>query len=293
MGERGDVMEWVEAIRTAISYVEDHLEDDQLTAETVADAVHISSFHFQKGFSVVCGITLTEYIRNRRLSLAGRDLQAEGNKVIDIALKYGYESTDSFSKAFTRFHGITPMQAKKGAGELKNFLPLKVTLSMKGGFEMDCKIVRKPAFTVIASSVEVKNDEGAEMCPRFWNEHFGRGDGKYIKGVYGVSLDIGKPGCFIYLIADEYDPEKEYPERFEKIIIPEYTWAVFPVTGPMPDAFQKVFKGIYAEWLPGNPDYECANGSSVEYYSCADQYPNGTADDNYYSEIWIPVKPKK
>ena len=286
-------MEWMEAIRTAIGFMEEHMEDDRLTAEMVADAVHISSFHFQKGFSVVCGITITEYIRNRRLSLAGKDLQSEGSKVIDIALKYGYESTDSFSKAFTRFHGITPMQAKKAAGELKNFLPLKVTLSMKGGFEMDCRIVKKPAFTVIASSVEIKNDQGPEVCPRFWGEHFSKGDGEYIKGVYGVSLDIGKPGSFIYLIADEFNPEKEYPERFEKVVIPENTWAVFPVIGPMPDAFQKVFREIYTEWLPGNPDYECVNGSSVEFYSCADQYPNGTADEKYYSEIWLPVRPKK
>lgn len=92
---------WVEAIKTAIRYVEDHLEGDCLTTEAVADAVHISSFHFQRGFSVVCGITLSEYIRNRRLSLAGRDLQVEGNKVIDIALKYGYN--DCFRNTFRIF----------------------------------------------------------------------------------------------------------------------------------------------------------------------------------------------
>ena len=103
-------------------------------------------FIFKKGFSILCGITVSEYIRNRRLSLAGRDLQTDGVKVIDVAMKYGYDSPDSFTKAFTRFHGITPAQAKSGDGELKNYLPLKLHVSMKGGFEMECKIVKKPAF---------------------------------------------------------------------------------------------------------------------------------------------------
>ena len=145
-------MSWLEDIVSSIKFMEKHLTDE-LTLEGIATEVNLSPFYFQKGFSILCGVTVSEYIRNRRLSLAGRDLQIDGCKVIDAAMKYGYDSPDSFTKAFTRFHGITPAQAKNGEGELKNFLPLKIHLSMKGGFEMECKIVKKPAFTVVGSKL--------------------------------------------------------------------------------------------------------------------------------------------
>ena len=128
--KEGDAMSWLEDISSSIKYMEEHLTDE-LTMEDIAANVALSPFYFQKGFSILCGVTVSEYIRNRRLSLAGRDLQIGGCKVVDIAMKYGYDSSDSFTKAFTRFHGITPAQAKTGEGELKNFLPLKIHLSMK------------------------------------------------------------------------------------------------------------------------------------------------------------------
>lgn len=115
-------MSWLEDITSSIKYIEGHLTDE-LTLEKIAAKINLSPFYFQKGFSILCGITVSEYIRNRRLSLAGRDLQTDGVKVIDVAMKYGYDSPDSFTKAFTRFHGITPAQAKSGDGELKNYLP--------------------------------------------------------------------------------------------------------------------------------------------------------------------------
>lgn len=116
-------MSWSEDIVSSIKYMERHLTDE-LTVERIAAKVNLSAFYFQKGFSILCGVTVSEYIRNRRLSLAGRDLQIDGCKVIDVAMKYGYDSPDSFTKAFTRFHGITPTQAKNGEGELRNYLPL-------------------------------------------------------------------------------------------------------------------------------------------------------------------------
>ena len=151
-------MSWLEAITSSIKYMEEHLTDD-ITAEQVAQEVNISPLYFQKGFSILCDISVSEYIRNRRLSLAGRDLRTGDCKVIDAALKYGYDSPDSFTKAFTRFHGITPVQAKLGEGELKEFLPLKLHVSMKGGFDMECKIIKKAAFTVIGSAKIIKGGD--------------------------------------------------------------------------------------------------------------------------------------
>lgn len=209
-------MSWLEDITSSIKYIEGHLTDE-LTLEKIAAKINLSPFYFQKGFSILCGITVSEYIRNRRLSLAGRDLQTDGVKVIDVAMKYGYDSPDSFTKAFTRFHGITPAQAKSGDGELKNYLPLKIHVSMKGGFEMECKIVKKPAFTVVGSAKIIKNEEGYKECLQFWTEHYEKGNGKYICGMYGICLDDGAPeGFFKYMIADDYILQKTYRKNLKR-----------------------------------------------------------------------------
>lgn len=286
-------MSWAEDITTSIRYIEEHLTDE-ITLETIAARINLSPFYFQKGFSILCGTTVSEYIRNRRLSLAGRDLQIDGAKVIDVAMKYGYDSADSFTKAFTRFHGITPAKAKSGDAEVRNYLPLKIHISMKGGFEMECKVVKKPAFTVIGSAKIFENEKGQKECPQFWDEHFASGMGAYICGTYGICIDDDAPkGCFKYVIADDYVPTKDFPSGLEKIEIPESTWAVFPCVGPMPDALQKVITEIFTEWIPGNSDYDIAGMYNVEYYSPACDYPKGNQDEKYYTEIWIPVKARK
>ncbi len=299
-------MTWLEAIKKSICYIEEHLTDD-ITVDDVAREVYISSFHFQKSFAILCDMTVAEYIRNRRLSLAGRDLRVEGCKVIDVAMKYGYDSPDSFTKAFTRFHGISPVQAKKGEGELKNFLPLKLQVSMKGGFEMECKIIKKPAFTVIGAAKIFGGNDGFTAVPKMWDEHYAKGEGKYICGMYGVCIDDVSNSIemepfvknqqkketltsFKYLIADDYVPSKEYPERFVTQEIPANTWAVFPCKGPMPSSMQGVYQKIFKEWLPENTDYELAGMYNIEYYTDSSKYEKGNQDEEYYSELWFPVK---
>ncbi len=186
---------------------------------------------------------------------------------------------------------MTPLQAKNGMGQLKNYLPLKIHVSMKGGFEMECRIVKKPAFTVIGSARVIRNEDGYRECPRFWDEHYEKGEGQYICGMYGICLEDGVPqGYFKYMIADDYVPSRELPERFETVVIPENTWAVFPCRGPMPSALQKVNTGIFSEWLPGNSDYQIAGAYSIELYTPVSDYPAGNQDENYYCEIWMPVK---
>lgn len=143
-------MDWVNAIEKAIQYIEDHLIED-ITIKDVAKYVHISEFYFQKGFAMLCGFTISEYIRKRRLSLAGNEIAGSDIKIIDIAIKYGYDSPDSFTKAFTRFHGVTPTVARKKHTTLKSFAPLKLTIALEGGYLMDYKIERKKAFKVIAN----------------------------------------------------------------------------------------------------------------------------------------------
>lgn len=125
-------MEWTESLRSAIGYMEKHLLDD-ISADDVAEAVHISSFYLQKGFRIMTGYSIGEYIRYRRLYMAALDVAAGKEKMIDLAYKYGYETPESFTKAFTRFHGMSPAQIKKDVHKIKTFLPLKILIQIKGG----------------------------------------------------------------------------------------------------------------------------------------------------------------
>lgn len=285
-------MGWMEAIAAAIQYVEDHITDE-LTVDMVADHVNISSFYFQKGFAMLCGFTISEYIRNRRLALAGNDLATSDEKIIDIAMKYGYDSPDSFARAFSRFHGVSPTAARKDRVMLKSFAPLKIKLSLEGGYLMDYRIEKKEAFTVIANAKVFSYEGAKESIPQFWQEHYQTGKGKTVMGQYGINIDekMGND-TFEYLIADSYTNGKEVPEGFVTRTIPELTWAIFPSVGALPDALQDVNTKIFTEWLPALKKYEFAAGYCVEMYDDPTKYPKGTNDEKYYCEVWIPVKQK-
>lgn len=135
-------MDWIKAIENAIEYIEENITED-LTVSRIAGEVNISAFYFQKGFSMLCGYTVGEYVRMRRLSLAGSELLSSDIKVIDLAMKYGYDSPDSFTKAFMRFHGSTPTDVRRNGAILKSFAPLHIKLSLDGGSIMEYRIEQK------------------------------------------------------------------------------------------------------------------------------------------------------
>ncbi len=285
-------MGWMELIGAAIQYMEEHLTDD-LSIESVAKHVNVSPFYFQKGFAMLCGFTLGEYIRNRRLALAGNDLIAGDAKIIDIALKYGYDSPDSFTRAFTRFHGVTPAQARRDHVMLKSFAPLKIHFTLEGGYLMDYRIEKKEAFTVLARSRVFPYEGAKDQVPLFWQEHHQSSLAPVVCGEFGICLDEDMGGCnFEYLIADPCTQDTPVPEGLCLRTIPAFTWAVFPIRGAMPEALQDVNTKIYTEWLPALKDYEFAAGYCVEYYDNPADYPKGTLDENYYCEIWIPIRRK-
>lgn len=285
-------MEWTDAIRSAVDYIEEHITDD-ISAKDIAGSVYMSPFYFQKGFSMLCGFTIMEYVRNRRLALAAGELASGNAKIIDVALKYGYDSPDSFTKAFTRFHGISPRAAQKCEASIKTFAPLKINISLKGGYIMNYKIVKKESFKVLGVSKKFDYETCKKEIPKFWEEHFQNGGGKHVKGMFGVNIDEQMGGKdFEYLIADLYNPCAEIPSGFEVKTIPEFTWAVFSCDGPLPTALQDVNVKIFSEWLPALKEYEFAAGYCIEMYDKPEKYPKGTADENYHSEIWIPIKKK-
>lgn len=285
-------MEWMKLIGDAIQYIEDHITED-LSPAAVARQIHISPFYFQKGFAMLCGFTLGEYVRNRRLALAGNDLATGDARVIDIALKYGYDSPESFAKAFSRFHGITPMQARKSRATLKSFAPLKIHFTLEGGYLMDYRIEKKEAFTVLGHAQTFPYEGAKNAIPQFWRDHHASDLGRKVMGAFGVNIDLEMSmNQFEYLIADPCAADAPVPEGLTRRTIPAFTWAVFPVRGAMPQALQDLNTKIYTELLPALKDYEFAAGYCMEYYDNPANYPEGTLDAQYYCEIWIPIRKK-
>lgn len=285
-------MEWTEAISKAIEYIENNITED-IFVEDIAKHVNISAFYFQKGFTLLCGYTITEYIRNRRLALAAGELMVDSTKVIDVAMKYGYDSPDSFTKAFSRFHGVTPSMVQKNSIMIKSFAPLKIKLSLEGGYIMEYRLTKKDNFTVVGVTKKFSYDGAKEVIPKFWEEHYKKGNGKYVCGMFGINIDESMENSeFEYMIADAYNPSMDVPEGFITKTIPAFTWAIFPCRGAMPDSMKDVNKKIFSEWLPALKEYEFAAGYCIEMYDNAEKYPKGIHDENYYTEIWIPVSKK-
>ena len=284
--------------------MEDHLTDD-ISAQDVADQVFLSPFFLQKGFSVMTGMGISEYIRNRRLYLAACELQNTDDKVIDIALRYGYETPESFTKAFTRFHGATPSQVRSGA-PITLFLPLTIKLLIQGGSQMDYKIAPMFPFKVIGFQKVFDMETSYQEIPKYWDEicetyaknvYAGNAPANPYEqalvdnciGEYGVCIDDIGGGKFRYLIAGKYTGGN-VPEGMVVYEFPGGEWAVFNCIGPNPETLQQINSQIFREWLPGNPEYELCGNATVEWYDCV----NGEmTDPDYHSAIWVPVRKRQ
>jgi len=285
-------MDWVACLREAVGYMEKHLLEP-IGAREVARHVHVSPFYLQRGFAVMTGMSIGEYIRSRRLYLAALDMMAGPIKIIDLAAKYGYETPESFSKAFRRFHGVSPSALGHDAKAPRIFLPLQISIEIKGGAMMDFRIEKMDAFKVIGCSCQVPTEQGYRRCPEFWDEfirgYCRQGAPKAVAanriGELALCINDGDPAAagFTYMIAGFYQGG-EVPTGMELYDVPSLTWAKFTCIGPLPGALQAVNTRIWKEWLPNNPDYTLAADISIEWYSGA----SSQAAD-YRSEIWLPV----
>ncbi|MEG0249337.1 MAG: AraC family transcriptional regulator [Peptostreptococcus sp.] len=285
-------MRWTETISDAITFIEENITEE-LTIDKIANEVNISPFYFQKGFSMLCGYTVAEYIRKRRLALAAIELLSSDIKIIDIAMKYGYDSPDSFSKSFVRFHGKTPSQVRKDKSTIKSFAPLSIKFTLEGGYSMDYKIIEKDEFQVLGLQRSFKYENAMKEVPVLWGEFFQKSQDSKISPIYGINTDESMQGnTFEYMIADNYDGSRDIPEGFKTKLIPKFLWATFTCKGPMPEAMQDINKKIYSEWLANCKEYEIAAGYCIEVYDDPSKYKNGIRDENYYSEIWIPINKK-
>lgn len=280
-------MDWAETLNRAIRFMEDHLTREVSSGE-IAVHVNLSPFHFQRAFSLMTGLTVGEYMRNRRLSLAGEELTSHPEaKVVDMALKYGYDTPESFSKAFRRFHGCPPHRARQSGIPLRTFPRLTVKIILEGGSTMDYRIEKKPAFRVVAMTRGFTADSSATRIPLFWDEYKAAGWMEQVCGQFGICLQAEKGSKeWKYGIGCKETLVKTIPEGFITLEIPALTWAIFPCRGPMPDALQQLWSRVYSDWLPDS-GYELVPSCDIEYYTEGD-----TASPSYYSEIWLPVKLK-
>ena len=288
-------MDWAEGIRRAIDYIEAHLTEE-IDPAAVARCAACSSFYFQRIFTALCGMTMGEYIRARRLTLAGSELASTGARVIDVALKYGYESSESFCRAFSRFHGIAPSEAKRMGSRLRSLSRLTVQIILKGGSIMDYRIEDKAAFDILAR-VETHCIDGERQLntiPDFWSR--ARADGTIDSllahsiedRIYGVCYGNGyaESNHFEYGIAARCAADAVAPDGLCRRSIPARTWAVFSCTGPMPGAIQQLWHDICAEFLPSSA-YAPTCEMDIEVY-----FPGDMTAPDYHCEVWLPVKRK-
>lgn len=285
-------MNWFKALNNALYYIENHIEEN-LNTEDIAAIAMCSKDHFLRTFSMLTDITLGEYIRTRRLSLAAYELLSRNSKVIDIALKYGYETPEAFSKAFKRFHGISPSMVKKDCSVLKAVPPLSFQITIKGAERMDYQIIKKESFELVGLSrrFTTMNQENYKQIPMFWKELCDNGISAKMHNqadiVYGVCYDARmEESEFSYLIGIRGNAI-EGVDSVDVITVPATTWAVFESVGPMPHAIQNVWKQIYSEWFPATK-YEHAGTAELEVY-----LPGNPDTEDYRCQVWIPIVEKE
>ena len=303
-------MDWITGMQKAIDYIESNLTEEIDYGKVAAESFS-SSYHFQRVFSILCGYTLGEYIRLRRLSLAGAELANGKGKVIDIALKYGYDSPDSFAKAFQKFHGITPSQARADGNMLKSFSRLSIKISLEGGSIMNYRIETKPKLTLLGYKRRFEGTPYDELRHKQEGDLFitTRAHQWMLQGVandklsiYCVLTNIDDDGYDFYIsvTTDAYERENLYNSNitginfmdkfgFEEIVIPERTYLVFETEKtkmPIPEYFE-IRKQIAAEWL-SNDEYQIVNAPelAVYHWGIAGGYTGRTI------EIWIPIEKK-
>lgn len=280
-------MEWIERLNHAVNFIETHLSD-KIDYEEVAKIACCSTFHFQRMFSYLADVPLSEYIRRRRMTMAAIDLQNSEEKVIDIALKYQYNSPTAFNRAFQSIHGVSPSQARINGVTLKAFPPISFKITIKGETEMVYRIEEKSEFRIIGITQPLYKEieKNFEIVPQMWGKAAEDGtiekliammDSEHM-GVLGVSV-CNKQDNWKYFIA--IVSNKPVDGKFEEYIVPASTWAIFSGEGTMPNSIQELEKRIVTEWLPTS-GYEYANAPDIELYLSPDP-------QNAKFEIWLPV----
>ena len=280
-------MEWVNGLNQTIAYIEEHLTDE-IDYEALAKLACCSAYHYQRMFAYMAGVPLSEYIRRRKMSRAAVDLQS-GEKVIDVGLKYGYQSPTAFNRAFHSVHGIAPSAVREEGAAVKSFPPLRFTIVVKGAEEMEYRIEKREAFRVVGLSAPLDKDleKNFAVVPQMWGKAASDGtiprlaalmDGQPA-GLLGISACGGEEDWRYFIAVASTRPAGDY----EEYTVPAATWAIFPGQGAN-ISLQDLERRVVTEWLPTS-GYEYGSAPDVEVYLNPD--PN-----NAVYEVWIPVVKK-
>ena len=276
----------------ALKYIEENLTND-IDFKEVARLAFCSEYHFKRMFSFLAGISLSEYIRRRRLTLAAFELKGSNVKVSDIAMKYGYNSPDSFARAFQSLHGITPSEARNNGHSLKAYPRMTFHLSIKGGSEMNYRIEEKEAFRIVGIKKRVPiifkgvNPEIASMWGNLDSETINKF--KKLSNVEPMGLINASTNFSEGRMVDHYigvATTKACPDNLTQLEVPALSWAVFEAIGPFPDTLQDVWGRIYSEWFPSS-NYEQIEGPEILWNENKD-----VTSPTLKSEIWIPILKK-
>lgn len=285
-------MDWLVKMNGALDYIENNLTGEIDITEAAKRAC-CSTFNFQRMFSFMADVSLAEYIRRRRLSIAAMELLTTEEKVIDIALKYGYESPVSFARAFQSVHGVNPSEVRKMGIKIKAYPRITFEITIKGVEAMNYRMEEMKEFRLVGYKERMSNDGGENFkrIPVFWDEVCQSGKCEAMMNYndnpklscLGVCANADEQG-FDYYIAT--GSQKEIPQEMSQLIVPASTYVIFECVGKMPEGQQNVWKRIFTEWFPSS-GYEMTDGPQIEWYSEGDM-----SLEEYYSEIWIPVKKK-
>ena len=300
-------MDWITGIQNAINYIEDHITEE-LDYEQIAKVSFSSSFHFQRVFSILCGYTLGEYIRNRRLTLAGAELANTREKVIDVAYKYGYDNPESFAKAFQKFHGITPSQARGIGVMLKSFSRLSIKVSLEGGSIMNYRIEEKPAMLLtgykrrFTGSPNDKQDQDHNFaCETRLEQYILEGMCREHETIYQILTNFDADGYDFYYayqfpswaLEDMQEIPADIAARFENVSIPAGTYIVFETercefpTAKMDELRMKAV----SEWLPTS-GYELRDAPEIGVIHWFWEEGNDKVNHSRYCELWLPITKK-
>lgn len=283
-------------LNCVIDYIENHLTDD-LSLEKISEYAGVSDYHFRKIFFYLSGMTLGEYIKNRKLSEANKDL-LNGEKVTDVAFKYGYQSMDGFTRAFKKWSGFLPSDAVK-KGISKSFPKISFIITIKGGINMEFRIEDKPAFNLVGVSKRVPmqfegiNNEIVKLAQSITEEqkkemHALQNIAPYeiVNASYDADAKFLKEEGYLTHLIGVLTTEEQVSDLLEKVPVKACTWAVFPNEGPFPSTLQETMAKIYSEWLPSS-NYEIIDAPAFSFTKM-DEHKK----DYAYSEVWIPVRKK-
>lgn len=286
-------MSWHERMNQAIAFIEDHLLEN-VDFDRVSSIVGQSAINFQRTFSIITNISVYEYIRRRRMTMATFELQNSRSKVIDVALKYGYESPEAFARAFKEIHGVSPSAARKEGIELKSFPRITFLLTVKGDVAMDYRIESKQPFTVYGMEriFTTENNSNLKDIPNFWLDcaNDGRldqlGASMNENGRIHAICDYRQMGnnTFPYMIC-AFKTKNSKTEGYTQVDVPAATWAIFKTEKHTEDqtasSLQNLIRRVYTDWLP-TANYVKVDGYEMELYW-------ETEDGMFYCETWIRV----